>query len=60
MILLKHFNVATQALIGAGSTRVLQGHQVSDLIPILNERMKWPSRTPLKLYEVIYLFHDRL
>ena len=52
MIFLKHFDIANQKLTGVGKVYVPRASKVSDLIPIINERMRWTSTTPLKLYEV--------
>ena len=52
MIFLKHFDAATQSLFGTGKIHIKRVSRVSDLIPIINEKMGWASGTPLKLYEV--------
>lgn len=52
MIFLKHFDTSKQSLYGVGKTYVLRSCRVGDLIPIINERMRWTPGTPLKLYEV--------
>lgn len=52
MIFLKHFDIANQKLTGVGKVYVPRANKVADLIPIINERMRWTSTTPLKLYEV--------
>ena len=59
MIFLKHFDNTKQTLLGVGKVYVLRNSKVGDLIPIINERMRW-SATPLKLYEVciIYIAKD--
>jgi ubiquitin carboxyl-terminal hydrolase 7 len=51
MIFLKNFDVTKQALLGIGKCTVLRSAKVSDLFPIINEKMRWPIGTPLKLYE---------
>jgi len=51
-VFLKHFNTTIQHLFGAGKIDVLRAGKVGGLIPVINERMKWASGTPLKLYEV--------
>lgn len=51
MIFLKHFDIANQKLTGVGKVYVPRASKVSDLIPIINERMRWTPDTPLKLYE---------
>ena len=52
MVFLKHFDTSKQTLLGAGKVYVLRSNKVGDLIPIINERMRWTPGTPLKLYEV--------
>jgi hypothetical protein len=52
MIFLKHFDPSRQSLLGVGKTYVLQTSKVGDLAHCINVRMKWPTGTPLKLYEV--------
>ena len=52
MIFLKHFDTTKQSLFGIGKIHMPRASKVSDLIPIINERMRWASGTPLKLYEV--------
>ncbi|KAF5357773.1 hypothetical protein D9756_001634 [Leucocoprinus leucothites] len=53
MIFLKHFDTSKQTLYGVGKVYVLRNAKVSDLVPIINERMRWGPGTPLKLYEEI-------
>lgn len=72
MIFLKHFDTTRQSLYGIGKIHMSRASKVSDLIPIVNERMRWASATPLKLYEVtinvfpstsrahVYAFHRKL
>lgn len=52
MIFLKHFDIANQKLSGVGKVYVPRASKVADLIPVVNDRMRWPASTPLKLYEV--------
>ena len=52
MIFLKHFDTTRQSLLGIGKVHMPRASKVTDLIPIINDRMKWASETPLKLYEV--------
>lgn len=52
MIFLKHFDTSKQTLYGVGKAYVLRSTKVGDLVGLINERMRWPSGTPLKLYEV--------
>ncbi|KAM6500566.1 ICP0-binding domain of Ubiquitin-specific protease 7 domain containing protein [Amanita muscaria] len=53
MIFLKHFEASKQNLYGIGKTYVLRTSKVRDLIPIINERMRWTPGTPLKLFDEI-------
>jgi len=53
MIFLKYFDVSKQCLYGVGKVYVQRTNKVGDLCPIINERMRWPPGTPLKLYEEI-------
>ncbi|KAF8654190.1 hypothetical protein AX16_003719 [Volvariella volvacea WC 439] len=53
MVFLKHFDTSKQSLYGVGKTYVLRTAKVADLIPIINERMRWTPGTPIKLYEEI-------
>ena len=52
IVFLKHFNATRQTLSGIGNTYVRRANKVSDLIPIVKEKMKWSPETQLKLYEV--------
>ena len=60
MIVLKHFDIANQKLSGVGKVYVPRASKVGDLVPIINERMRWSSSTPLKLYEVIDYSHTKV
>lgn len=53
MIFLKHFDNTRQTLYGVGKTYAQRNSKVSDLYGFINEKMRWPAGTPLKLYEVI-------
>ncbi|KAJ3479232.1 hypothetical protein NLI96_g9207 [Meripilus lineatus] len=53
MIFIKHFDTSKQTLYGVGKVYVLRSSKVGDLIPLINERMRWTPGTPLKLYEEI-------
>lgn len=55
MIFLKHFDTSKQTLYGVGKVYVPRSSKVGDLVGIINERMRWPPGTPLKLYEVFFL-----
>ncbi|KAF9532244.1 hypothetical protein CPB83DRAFT_847503 [Crepidotus variabilis] len=52
MIFLKHFDTFKQTLYGVGKVYISKTSKVSDLVPLINERMRWIG-TPLKLYEEI-------
>ena len=52
MIFLKWFDCSRQTLQGQGKLFVNKGSKISDLLPYIQEKMKWPSSTPIKLYEV--------
>jgi len=53
MIFFKHFDTSKQALYGIGKAYIQKTAKVADLVPIINERMRWTPGTPLKLYEEI-------
>lgn len=53
MIFLKWFDVQHQTLLGQGTVFVGKNQKISDLCPIICERMGWAPTTPLKLYEEI-------
>jgi len=57
IIFLKHFDAAKQTLFGIGKLYVPITTKVGDLVPVINERMKWTSGTLLKLYEVRSVTH---
>lgn len=52
MVFVKHFDVAHQTLAGVGHFYVHRHMRVMDLALMINERMKFPASTPLKVYEV--------
>jgi len=52
VLFLKHFDAATQSLSGVGKIDMPRASKMSDLIPVIKERMKWASGTLLSLYEV--------
>lgn len=59
-VFLKQFDTSKQTLCGVGKVYVLRSSKVGDLVPLINERMRWPPGTPLKLYEVKeHLNHQR-
>ncbi|KAI9510844.1 ubiquitin carboxyl-terminal hydrolase 5 [Russula earlei] len=53
MAFLKHFDTSKQTLHGIGKCYAQRNAKISDLIPTINERMRWTPGTPLKLYEEI-------
>ncbi|RXW23380.1 hypothetical protein EST38_g2471 [Candolleomyces aberdarensis] len=53
MVFIKHFDTSKQTLLGAGKVYVLRSNKVGDLVPIINERMRWTPGTPIKLFEEI-------
>lgn len=56
MIFLKHFDTSRQTLYGVGKTYVMRTSKVGDLNQYINEKMRWPAGTPLKLYEVSMIY----
>ena len=54
MVFLKHFDTTKQTLCGIGKVYMPRSSKVGDLAAVVNERMRWPSGTPLKLYEVCF------
>ncbi|KAL0946992.1 hypothetical protein HGRIS_013138 [Hohenbuehelia grisea] len=53
MVFLKHFDTSKQALYGIGKAYMPKNGKIADLIPIINERMRWTPGTLIKLYEEI-------
>lgn len=53
MIFLKWFDCSRQTLTGQGKVFVNRNSKVSELLPYIQEKMGWPSSTPIKLYEEI-------
>jgi ubiquitin carboxyl-terminal hydrolase 7 len=53
MVFLKHFDTSKQTLHGIGKCYAQRNAKISDLVPTINERMRWTPGTPLKLYEEI-------
>ncbi|KAF9642388.1 cysteine proteinase [Thelephora ganbajun] len=49
----KHFDTISQSLFGIDRIHIPRTSKVSDLIPIINEKMRWTPGTPLKLYEEV-------
>lgn len=59
MIFLKHFDTSKQTLFGLGKVYVSRNAKVGDLIPVINEKLRWTPGTPLRLYEVGYfMWHN--
>lgn len=57
MIFLKWFDFSRQMLLGQGKVFANKNNKVSELLGIIQEKMGWPSSTPIKLFEVCqYLF----
>lgn len=52
MIFLKYFDFVKQTLTGQGKIFVNRNDKVSALIPHIQQKMSWPSSTPIILYEV--------
>ena len=52
MIFLKWFDCSRQTLLGQGKVFVNKNNKKSELLPYIQEKMGWPSSTPIKLYEV--------
>jgi ubiquitin carboxyl-terminal hydrolase 7 len=53
MLFLKWFDCSRQTLLGQGKVFVNRNQKVGELNAIIQERMGWPSSTPIKLYEEI-------
>ncbi|KAM0756443.1 cysteine proteinase [Meredithblackwellia eburnea MCA 4105] len=53
MVFVKHFDVAHQTLAGVGHFYVHKHMKVSDLATMINERLRFPPTTALKIYEEI-------
>lgn len=53
MIFLKYFDVSGQTLVGISRMYVQKGMKVGDLVPKINELMRWPPTTQCRLYEEI-------
>lgn len=53
MIFLKWFDTSRQTLLGQGKVFVNPNSKVSDLYPIIQEKMNWSPSTPIRLYEEI-------
>lgn len=53
LIFLKHFDTSRQTLHGVSPMYVRDGMRVGDLVPTINELMRWPPTTQVKLFEEI-------
>ncbi|GAA5865830.1 hypothetical protein JCM8547_005726 [Rhodosporidiobolus lusitaniae] len=53
MVFVKHFDMARQTLAGVGHFYVHRNMRVMDLATKINERMGYPTATPLKIFEEI-------
>lgn len=53
MIFLKYFDTSRQTLLGVSRMYVQRQMKVGDLIPTINELMRWPPTTQVKLFEEI-------
>lgn len=53
MIFLKYFDISRQTLTGVGRVHVQRNQKVSDLVPTINELMRWAPQTQIRLYEEI-------
>lgn len=53
MIFLKYFDVSRQTLTGLGRIYVQRNQKVLDLVPTINELMRWAPQTLITLYEEI-------
>jgi ubiquitin carboxyl-terminal hydrolase 7 len=52
MIFLKWFDCSRQTLLGQGKVFVNKNSKISELQSHIQEKMGWPSSTPIKLFEV--------
>lgn len=52
VLFLKYFNIEEQCLQGVGHIYISKEKKVEDLAPVILERMGWPAKTQLRLYEV--------
>jgi len=59
MIFLKWFDCSRQTLLGQGKHFVSKNSKVSDLLPYIQEKMGWPSSTPIKFFEVSIQMQSR-
>ncbi|KAK4688080.1 ubiquitin carboxyl-terminal hydrolase 7, partial [Tremellales sp. Uapishka_1] len=53
MLFLKWFDFSRQTLLGQGKVFVNKNQKVSELAGVIQEKMGWPSSTPIKLFEEI-------
>ena len=54
MLFLKWFDCSRQTLLGQGKVFANKNNKVSELNGIIQEKMGWPSSTPIKLFEVCH------
>lgn len=54
LLFLKHFDAEKQTLFGQGHVYIGKHKKISELGPIILERMKWPAGINLRLYEVSF------
>ena len=52
MLFLKWFDCSRQTLQGQGKVFVNKHNKVTELYGLIQEKMGWPSSTPIKLFEV--------
>ncbi|KAH9921290.1 ICP0-binding domain of ubiquitin-specific protease 7-domain-containing protein [Fomitopsis serialis] len=60
MIFFKHFDTSKQTLYGAGNIHVQRASKVSNLVPMVHERMRWTPGTPAKVYEYYDFLQNRV
>lgn len=53
LLFLKYFDTSRQSLLGVSRMYVPRQMKVGDLVPTINEMMRWPPTTQVKLYEEI-------
>ena len=55
MIFLKYFDTSRQSLLGVSRMYVQRHMKVSDLVPTINELMRWPPATQVKMLSLIHI-----
>lgn len=53
LIFLKHFDAPAQTLTGVGSVYIRKNQKVSELAPVILEKMNWPPGSDFSLFEEI-------